>query len=271
MTTTDDNGEGQNNFRKAESQNSRRPIDADAKLNEAAKVMRQAQRIAVLTGAGISAESGLPTFSGAGGLWEGNRLEDVATPMAFRRDPSHVWRFYNSRRAALAAVHPNAGHFALVKLENRPGVDRFTLITQNVDGLHRVAGSRRVVELHGSLSRVRCTGCGEARERGHEPLPELPCCDYCGGLLRPDVVWFEEMLPADMWAEAENAAVNCQCLLVVGTSGVVYPAASLVDMARRTGASVIEVNVERTKADNEMDIHLLGPAGQILPRLLELL
>jgi NAD-dependent deacetylase len=238
-------------------------------LHEAAQLLRQAQCVAVLTGAGISAESGLPTFRGAGSLWEGQRVEDIATPMAFHRDPALVWRFYNGRRAALATVQPNAGHVALVKMEHRLGDGKFTLITQNVDGLHRAAGSKRVVELHGSLARVRCTGCRAIQERGHEPLPELPRCDHCGELLRPDIVWFHETLPEDMWIEAENAALTCQCLLVVGTSGVVYPAAGLVVLARRAGARVIEVNLERTPASDLMDISLLGPSGLVLPRLLE--
>jgi NAD-dependent deacetylase len=189
--------------------------------------------------------------------------------MAFHRDPALVWRFYNGRRAALATVQPNAGHVALFKLEHRLGEGKFTLITQNVDGLHRAAGSKRVVELHGSLARVRCTGCRAIQERGHEPLPELPRCDHCGELLRPDIVWFHETLPEDMWIEAENAALTCQCLLVVGTSGAVYPAAGLVVLARRAGARVIEVNLERTPASDLMDISLLGPSGLVLPRLLE--
>jgi NAD-dependent deacetylase len=238
-------------------------------LHEAAELLQQVQRVAVLTGAGISAESGLPTFRGAGGLWEGHRLEDVATPTAFHRNPALVWRFYNARRAALAAVQPNAGHVALVKLEHRQGEGKFTLVTQNVDGLHRAAGSKRVVELHGSLARVRCTGCRETQERGHEPLPELPRCGQCGELLRPDIVWFHETLPEDAWIEAENAALTCQCMLVVGTSGVVYPAAGLVELARRNGARVIEVNLERTRASDLMDITLVGPSGVVLPRLLE--
>jgi NAD-dependent deacetylase len=240
-------------------------------LHEAANLLRQAQRVAVLTGAGISAESGLPTFRGAGGLWEGHRVEDVATPTAFRRDPALVWRFYNARRAALATVKPNAGHIALVKLEHRLGGGNFTLITQNVDGLHHVAGSKRVVELHGCIARVRCTGCRAIQERGHEPLPELPRCDQCGELLRPDIVWFHETLPEEAWIEAENAALTCQCMLVVGTSGVVYPAAGLVELARRKGARVIEINVERTPTRDPLDVSLVGPSGVVLPRLLEFL
>jgi NAD-dependent deacetylase len=238
-------------------------------LHEAAHLVRQAHHVAVLTGAGISAESGLPTFRGAGCLWEGHRVEDVATPMAFHRDPELVWRFYNARRAGVRKVQPNAGHRALVKMEERWAEGRFTLITQNVDGLHRAARSKSVVELHGNIARVRCLGCGGTTDRDGEELPDLPCCGSCGELLRPDVVWFHEMLPEEEWARAEKAARGCQCFLVVGTSAVVYPAAGLVELARRSAASVIEVNLERTPASDLADISLQGSSGQILPELLQ--
>jgi NAD-dependent deacetylase len=240
------------------------PADA---LARAVDIVRQAQRIAVLTGAGISAESGLQTFRGGGGLWEGHRVEDVATPAAFRRDPALVWRFYNARRKARCSVRPNPGHLALAQLEARLG-DRFTLITQNVDGLHSAAGSQRVLELHGSLARVRCTACELIEDRGHEELVELPKCGHCGALLRPDIVWFYEPLPHQVWLRAEEAARTCQCFLVVGTSAVVYPAAGLTLLARESGGRVIEVNLERTEASAHADVTLLGPAGEILPRLL---
>src|SRR5437588_12114562 len=145
--------------------------DLESALARAADGLRRAGRVAVLTGAGVSAESGVPTFRGGGGLWEGRRVEDVATPDAFRRDPTLVWRFYHARRAALRAVRPNPGHHALAALEDRWGSDRFTLITQNVDGLHRAAGSRHVVEVHGTLARVRCTGCGQSEDTTAD-LPE---------------------------------------------------------------------------------------------------
>jgi NAD-dependent deacetylase len=242
--------------------------DPEADLERAAGMLRAAARVAVLTGAGVSAESGVPTFRDAGGLWEGHRVEDVATPSAFARDPLLVWRFYNLRRAALRTVRPNPGHHALARLEERLGPERFALITQNVDGLHRAAGSRHVLEVHGSLARVRCTGCGRVEPRDDE-LGDLPHCDGCGGLLRPDVVWFEEMLPQDVWAQAEAAAVACDCFLVVGTSAVVYPAAGLVGMARVRGASVIEVNLQPTAVSHRIDVGLYGPSGVILPRLVE--
>ncbi len=238
-------------------------------LQRAAAIVRAADRVAVLTGAGVSAESGLATFRGAGGLWEGHHVEEVATPFAFRRDPALVWRFYHARRAALAAAQPNPAHHALAALEERFGPQRFTLITQNVDGLHRAAGSRHLLELHGNLARVRCIGCGRIEDRGTAPLADLPRCSLCDQLLRPDIVWFHETLPEDVWLEAEAAAGQCQCFLVVGTSAIVYPAAGLIEVARASGASVLEINLATTSASHSADVALFGPAGQVLPRLLQ--
>lgn len=235
-------------------------------LEKAARLIRQANHLAVLTGAGISAESGLATFRGAGGLWEGHAVEDVATLHAFQRDPGLVWRFYNARRTGLRTVRPNPGHDALVRLEKRFG-ERFSLITQNVDGLHRAAGSRRVLELHGNLARVRCTGCALVDDRAQEELAELPRCPSCGVLLRPDIVWFHEMLPQDVWKAAVEAVRACQCLIVVGTSANVYPAAALLMLAPH----VIEINLEATVASQHAHVNLLGPAGQVLPRLVRML
>jgi NAD-dependent deacetylase len=244
--------------------------DLDAALDRAVAILRGAERVAALTGAGISAESGLSTFRGADGLWEGHRIEEVATPQAFRRDPALVWRFYNQRRAALRTVEPNPGHHALTQMQRRWG-DRFTLITQNVDGLHRVACCDDLLELHGCLTRVRCTRCAFLGDCGIEPLDELPHCSECGHLLRPDIVWFGEMLPPGVWERAELAAVRCDCFLVVGTSAIVYPAAGLIDVARRSGAKVIEVNLTQTAASDLADVGLYGPSGQILPRLVQVL
>jgi len=240
----------------------------EAALDRAATMLRSAGRVAVLTGAGISAESGLATFRGSGGLWEGHTIEDVATPRAFQRDPNLVWRFYNLRRANLAAVTPNAGHVALVELETRLG-ENFTLVTQNVDGLHQAAGSKNVLEVHGALRRVRCTRCTRVSDRGTEPLAELPRCEKCDGLLRPDVVWFEEALPEDIWKRSVDAVQRCDCFLVVGTSAVVYPAAGLIDVARMEGASVIEANLEPSAASARVDVLLLGPSGTSLPELIK--
>lgn len=239
-----------------------------AQLDHAAKILRSAQRVAVLTGAGISAESGIATFRGAGGLWEGHRLEEVASPEGFHQNPALVWRFYNLRRQNLAQAQPNPGHHALATLESHLGRDNFTLITQNVDGLHQAAGNQHVLELHGTLRQVRCTGCNASTDRGAEALAELPKCEQCNALLRPAVVWFGEMLPAATWMAAEQAARSCACFLVVGTSAVVFPAAGLILLAQEHGAAVIEINMERTAASSIADVGLYGPAGQILPQLI---
>jgi NAD-dependent deacetylase len=248
------------------------PVDTgelEEGLERAVALLKGAERVAVLTGAGVSAESGVATFRGSGGLWEGHPIEEVATPGAFERNPELVWKFYNLRRANLAKIKPNPGHHALARMERHWGIDRFTVATQNIDGLHRGAGSRRVLELHGNLARVRCTGCGKVEDRGFRPLPDLPRCQECNALLRPDVVWFEEMLPPDIWQAATEAVAFCECLLVVGTSAVVFPAAGLIGLARSVGAGVIEVNLEATEASRHGDIGLYGPSGTILPQLVE--
>lgn len=242
--------------------------ELDAAVARAADLLRPARRVVVLTGAGISAESGVPTFRDADGLWEGHRVEEVATPDAFDRDPELVWRFYNLRRANLRTVEPNPGHFALVKLEDRHG-DGFTLVTQNVDGLHRRAGSRRVLELHGNIARTRCTNCGDHRDRGLDELGPLPECPLCGGRLRPDIVWFTESLPVEIWAEAEAAAMTCDAMIVAGTSAVVYPAAGLIATVAGQGKPVIEVNTQLTAASRQVTVSLFGPSGVVLPKLVE--
>jgi NAD-dependent deacetylase len=251
------------------------PDELSEALDQAAGYLRAANRVCVLTGAGVSAESGVPTFRASDGLWEGHRIEDVATPTGWERNPRLVWAFYNARRANVSTVQPNPGHFALAELERRWG-DRFTLVTQNVDGLHRAAGSKNVLEIHGSLHRTRCLACHEVLDRGLEPLAEVPKCE-CGGLLRPDIVWFHESLPPDVWEAALMAADACDVLLVVGTSAVVHPAASLVPVAKRrstwdnirAGAKVIEVNLASTDASHMADVGLYGPSGQVLPKLVE--
>lgn len=251
--------------------------DLDAELARAAEALKYATKVAVLTGAGVSAESGVPTFRASDGLWEGHRVEDVATPMAFERDPALVWRFYNGRRVNVAKVQPNPGHHALVELEDRYGYgygDGFALATQNVDGLHLTAGSRNVFEVHGCLRRTRCTNCERVEDRGLDDLGDRPLCPHCGGFLRPDIVWFHEPLPTSVWRKAVWAAEECDVFLVVGTSAVVYPAASLVTYAKRgrsPGATVIECNLDRTAASTQADIGLYGPSGETLPRLVELL
>lgn len=241
----------------------------DTELTQAADWLRAADRVCVLTGAGVSAESGVPTFRASDGLWEGHRIEDVASPEGFERDPRLVWQFYNLRRANVKTVKPNPGHHALVRLEERWG-DGFTLVTQNVDGLHHVAGSRRVLEIHGSLRRTRCLSCDAIADRGLEPLGDAPECPDCGGQLRPDIVWFGEGLPTDLWEAAVVAAFECDVMLVVGTSAVVHPAASLIPIAKRgKGAKVIEVNLTKTEASWLADVGLYGPSGEVLPKLVE--
>ena len=228
--------------------------------------LRQARSIAVLTGAGVSAESGVPTFRGAGGLWRRHRAENLATPEAFARDPKLVWEWYDWRRGVLADVKPNAGHYALAELEHRS--PNFTLITQNVDGLHELAGSRNVLRVHGSIWMLRCLECGREEEDRRSPLGELPPRCTCGGMLRPGVVWFGEPLPSEVWKRAEAAARSCELLLVIGTSAVVYPAAGLSHVAKASGARVIEINIAETPLSREIDAFLLGPSGEVLPQLI---
>jgi NAD-dependent deacetylase len=223
------------------------------------------ERVAVLTGAGISAESGVPTFRGQDGLWRQYRATDLATPEAFAEDSRLVWEFYNWRRQILAPLHPNPGHLALVAMES--SFPQFTLITQNIDGLHQTAGSRNVIELHGNIWWVRCTGCGNLTEDRRVPLPALPTCDACGALLRPHVVWFGEMLDPKILDLAYRALETCQVMMVIGTSGVVQPAASMGAAARRHGAFVAEINLEPTPYTDIYDLSILGKSGEVLPLL----
>lgn len=245
-------------------------------LEMAAASLRRAQRVAVLTGAGISAESGLPTFRGPqGGLWSRFRPEALATPEAFAREPELVWAWYAWRRALVARARPNPGHLALVELAAL--VPELTLVTQNVDGLHQAAGSHDVIALHGSLMVDRCSGCGrESRAEVDPALAEAPVerldpprCAGCGRRLRPAVVWFGEPLPAGAMERATAACSAAEVLLVVGTSGVVYPAASLAPLALRAGAQVVVINTE--PAPDDVGIQLTGPSGEVLPRLVQLL
>ena len=224
-------------------------------------------RIVAFTGAGISSESGIPTFRGAGGLWRNFSAERLATPEAFASDPRLVWEWYDWRRQIIRKAEPNAGHRALVEIERRAR-EPFTLVTQNVDGLHDRAGSQNVVKLHGDIWRVRCVGCGAEQRNEQVPMEPLPPHCSCGALLRPAVVWFGETLPQDAWDQALAAARRAQVFLVVGTSALVYPAAALVMLARQSGARVAIVNPDRTPADELADWILRGPAGEILPRLL---
>jgi NAD-dependent deacetylase len=232
------------------------------------RFLTSATRIAVLTGAGVSQESGLRTFRDAQvGLWAQYKPEDLASPEAFARDPKLVWDWYAWRREAVKGVRPNPGHYALVELEQK--VSEFTLITQNVDGLHRFAGSKNVLELHGNIQRVRCAECGMFAETWGDDTESVPTCVACGGLLRPDVVWFGETLPRAELESAVLAARACQVFFSIGTSGMVQPAASLAHAARNNGSVVVEINADPTPLTPEVDFAFHGKSGEILPALVK--
>ncbi len=242
------------------------PEDAVDFPQELLSYLRKCRRVAVLTGAGISAESGVPTFRDAqNGLWARFNPQDLATADAFRRNPALVWDWYAYRRDLVAAARPNAGHRALAALEAR--FPEFTLITQNIDNLHQEAGSRSVIELHGNILRVRCFDCGAAAETWQDETEKPPRCETCGGLLRPAVVWFGEALPRRALEKALHAARTAQAFFSIGTSGLVEPAASLPFVARRSGALVVEINLERTPLSDVADYAFHGKAGEILPAL----
>ncbi len=224
------------------------------------------QALAVLTGAGISADSGVPTFRGADGLWKNHRAEDLATPEAFERDPRLVWEWYNWRRELIATKHPNAAHHAVAELEKR--FPNFWLITQNVDGLHPAAGSQKLSEIHGNIWKVRCTSCGVVEENHAVPIDMLPACRSCGKLVRPHIVWFGEPLSATDLNRCAAVLGACDVLLVIGTSGVVYPAAGFASVAKAAGAFVAEVNLEPTPQSGLVDVKLHGRAKDVVPLLL---
>ncbi len=240
-------------------------FDIPAALVDALRVARY---VAVLTGAGISAESGVPTFRGAQtGLWAQYNPHELATPEAFRRNPRLVWEWYAWRRELVSKARPNAGHLALAEMERH--VPRFMLITQNVDGLHQQAGSRAVIELHGNLARFKCfQEDTPVVEWAETELP--PRCPRCGGLVRPDVVWFGEHLPRQARLAAIEAAQQCDLFFSIGTSGLVEPAASLPYEALRRGVTVVEINPDVTPLTSDATFALQGPVGQVLPLLIDL-
>lgn len=227
--------------------------------------VRNCRSLCVLTGAGVSAESGVPTFRGPEGLWKQRDPMSLATPEAFAEDPKEVWEWYQWRRRKIRHCSPNAGHAALSAVEaSKPD---FLLVTQNVDGLHRAAGSRRLVEIHGNIWVVRCVGCGVERyEQGDfKNLP--PRCDGCGGLLRPGVVWFGEMLPREASGAATDMLARCEVLIVAGTSAMVAPASGYAALAKRHGARVVEVNPDETPVSAICDATFRGKSGEVLPAL----
>lgn len=246
----------------------------DGGLRQVAEVLRRARTVAALTGAGVSAASGVPTFRGTDGLWQKVRAQTLATPEAFELDPKLVWEWYDWRRQAIRDVHPNDAHHVLARwTRERLGL---TLITQNVDGLHERAGAEHLIRLHGSIWHVRCWNrcAGGAHEWRDDtaPLPTLPPrCPHCGGLARPAVVWFGEPLDADALSRAADAAAAADVFLAVGTSAVVYPAAGLVAHAQRHGATTIEINPDETGASARVDLAVRGRAEVILPQLDDLL
>jgi NAD-dependent deacetylase len=235
-------------------------------LDAVRALIAPARSIVVLTGAGISAESGVPTFRGPGGLWREYRAEDLATPGAFERDPKLVWEWYDWRRQKIAPAKPNLGHYALVTLEKR--APELTLITQNVDGLHPAAGSRNLLEIHGNLWRTRCLSCGDVRENRETPIGRIPPRCRCDGMLRPDVVWFGESLPVDLLQKAIRAVDACDLMLVVGTSGLVQPAASMAETVLARGMPVVEINLDPTPLSDHATHALHGKSGEILPKLI---
>lgn len=238
----------------------------EATLHHLIARLRRASSLTILTGAGISAASGVPTFRGPSGLWRSFRPEELATPEAFGRDPALVWEWYDWRRSLIAACHPNAAHDVIARWSQRDG---FTLITQNVDGLHERAGTRHVVRFHGSIWRLRCAAdCGapewEDLQTPLSPLP--PRCASCGGLARPGVVWFGEAIPQAA-ARAAQAATACEVFLSIGTSSVVYPAAGLLHEARARGAFTVEINPVATELSSTLDLSIQMPAEEALPEL----
>jgi NAD-dependent deacetylase len=244
------------------------PLEGQMWKPETIERIRSARSVAVLTGAGISAESGVPTFRDPEGLWSKFQPEELASMAAFMKNPRLVSDWYKYRRDVISRVEPNAGHRALAELEKLKA--DFVLVTQNVDDLHRRAGQRNVIELHGNITRSLCIDCGKFDDPDHRVSADgLPRCISCNGLLRPDVVWFGEMLPEDAWSRAVEAFEFCDVCLVVGTSGAVYPAASLPLVARQNGAFAIEVNPRPSEISEMLDESILAAAGVALPALLQ--
>jgi NAD-dependent deacetylase len=229
-----------------------------------AKHLRAAKAASVLTGAGASAESGVPTFRGADGVWSKYDWRVLATREGFRKDPRLVWEWYQLRQAEIAKTGPNSAHKIIAEMEGH--FETFTVLTQNIDGLHARAGSRRIVELHGNIWRMRCERDGTVITLD-SPVKETPPLCHCGGILRPDVVWFGEPLPEAAVDEASEVARKSDVMFVVGTSAVVYPAAALPVIAKNSGAMIVEVNTELTEVSTYADLSIIGRAGEVMPVL----
>lgn len=235
-------------------------------MEKAIQKINQASRISILTGAGISAESGIPTFRGNGGLWRNFRAEELATPEAFQRDPVLVWEWYEMRRQICKKAEPNPGHRAIAELEKR--TSNFRLFTQNVDGLHKRAGSKKITELHGNIFTGRCTNCRCLEENLDTPLSNLPPeCPVCGNHLRPHILWFGETYDQEMLSESIEFLRKTDLILIIGTSGQVTVPVYLAQEAMRAGAFSIEINPEESTLTDSVDISLRGKSGEILPRL----
>lgn len=236
-------------------------------LETAAKALSEAKSLVVLTGAGISAESGIPTFRGEDGLWRQYRPEELASPAAFERDPKLVWEWYNWRKNLISSKEPNPAHYAITRLEKVK--DNSITITQNVDDLHRKAGTENLIEMHGNIFRARCLKCGKKQDC-LQTSSTSPECMHCGGRLRPDIVWFGEMLDSVVVSKIEAALFDGDVLFIIGTSGVVYPAAGFADSFLRKGKTVIEVNIEQAREKSSSQyIHINGKAAEILPKIIE--
>jgi NAD-dependent deacetylase len=232
------------------------------------KILREARFVTVLTGAGISAESGIPTFREAQtGLWEKYRPEDLATLRAFRVNPQLVWNWYQWRRKLISEAKPNPGHYALVQMQKH--LSGFSLITQNVDGLHQSAGSTNVIELHGNIMRNKCFYCDKEVADSIPNTEDIPQCQRCGGTIRPDVVWYGESLPPKTIQSAWEATENCDVFFTIGTSALVQPAASFPTIALQNNATVIEINPHKTPFSDWATYHLQSKSGEILPLLVE--
>ncbi len=234
------------------------------KLDSLVKILKNTKKVVISTGAGISAESGIPTFRGKDGLWKKYRAEELATPQAFRNDPKLVWEWYEWRRSIIGKKNPNPGHKILAQWEKI--FPEYTLITQNIDGLHQKAGSTKVLELHGNIWKTRCTKTEKLFDCFDLPLKEIPpVCPECGAILRPHVVWFGESLPHETLHQAFQKSSDCEVIFVVGTSAFVQPAASLPLYAAEGGAKIVEININSTPLTSQSDFSFLGKAGEILP------